>query len=116
MRHLITLTRLVMAISLVGPAVSEVSEGRLQAVDGATIIVVWRDAPAQDEGLALIRAGVNKIDPSRLLPFIACIVAPGTRAVGTRVDFFLSYRITVLDGTHAGCRGVVRGEVFKTGQ
>lgn len=31
---------------------------------------------------ALIRAGVNKSNPSVLLPFIACIVAPGTADSG----------------------------------
>ena len=88
-------------------------EGRLQPTDGGTVVIVWRDVKAQDEGLALIRAGVNTSDPSRLVPFISCVVPPGTKAVGISTTFFLNYDVKVLTGEHFGCRGSVRTEVFK---
>ena len=69
-------------------------------------------AKAQDEGAALIRAGVNKRDPSRLLRFIACIVPPGTKAVTTTARIF-SHDIRVIEGEHDGCVGNVPTEVFK---
>jgi hypothetical protein len=88
-------------------------EGRLQPTDGGAVVIVWRDVKAQDEGLALIRAGVNTSDPSRLVPFISCVVPPGTKAVGISTTFFLNYDVKVLTGEHFGCRGSVRTEVFK---
>ena len=103
---------LVVAVSLGIVAGTEASEGRLRPVGGASVVVVWRNAKAQDEGAALIRAGVNKSDPSRLLPFIACIVAPGTKAVTTTARIF-SHDVRVIEGEHSGCVGNVPTEVFR---
>jgi hypothetical protein len=97
---------------LVAPA-AEAIEGRLQPIGTATVAIVWRNAKAQDEGVALIRAGVNRTDPARLLPFIACIVGPGTKAVTTTARIF-SHDVRVVEGPHSGCLGNVPSEAFKT--
>jgi hypothetical protein len=114
MRRILEGLILVMAASFIVVSAGEASEGRLQPVGGGTVVIVWRNARAQEEGLALIRAGVNKSDPSRLLPFISCIVTPGTKAVTTSARIFFSTdEIQVVEGKHAGCRGSVPLEVFK---
>jgi hypothetical protein len=105
-----TVLSLVAGVGAVSPG--EASEGRLHPAGGAKVVIVWRNAKAQDEGTALIRAGVNKTDPSRLLPFIACIVPPGTKAVTTTPRIF-SHDIKVVEGEHTGCVGNVPTEVFK---
>jgi hypothetical protein len=103
---------LVVTLSLAAVPAALASEGRLRPAGNAQVVVVWRNAKAQDEGAALIRAGVNKSDPSRLLPFIACIVAPGTKAVTTTARIF-SHDIRVIEGEHSGCVGNVPTEVFR---
>jgi hypothetical protein len=109
-RLAVTLLGLAATVSTVTPG--EASEGRLQPVGGAKVVIVWRNAKAQDEGAALIRAGVNTSDPARLLPFIACNVAPGTKAVTTTARIF-RHDIKVVEGEHSGCVGNVPTEVFK---
>lgn len=86
-------------------------DGRLQN-DGKTVIV-WRDAKAHDEGLSLIRAGVNKTNPALLLPLVACVVASGTRAVTTSAGMF-THDIIVVEGKNSGCRGNIPTEALKT--
>ncbi len=73
-----------MVAVLLAPRPPRRSEGRLQPRAGATVVIVWRNAKAQDEGAALIRAGVNKSDPSRRSPFIC--VYRGARHEGRHDD------------------------------
>ena len=101
-----------MTTVFLGWSAAEALEGRLQPVGTAAVVIVWRTAKAQDEGAALIRAGVNKTDPSRLMPLIACIVPAGTRAVTTTARIF-SHDVRVVEGPHAGCTGNVPSEAFK---
>ena len=106
-----TILAIAVVVLLAGP--SDAADGRLQPVGSGAVVVVWRNAKAQDEGSALIRAGVNKRDPARLVPFIACIVPPGTRAVTIIARIVFSHDIRVVEGEHAGCVGSVPLEAFK---
>jgi hypothetical protein len=112
LRHLAVLVATVTASCLVaGPAWS--LEGVLTTGDASLRVIVWRDEGAHSEGLELISAGVHKTNPALLAPLIACLVAPGTRAVTTDAGF-ITHDIMVIEGPNAGCRGNIPIEHLRT--
>lgn len=83
----------------------EVTLGR----PGMDAVFVWLDEEAHSEALDLIRAGVHESNPALVMRLLACIAAPGDKAVITDMGMF-SHTIVVIDGEEAGCRGLVTME------
>lgn len=87
-------------------------EGTLQPPGKLPTVWVWRDNAAQNEALALIRAGVQNTNPELIVKHIACIVPGGTKVIITDMGF-MSHDILVVEGNNAGCRGNIPSERFK---
>jgi hypothetical protein len=77
------------------------------AIDGP--VLVWKSFADQEEGSALARAGASQI---LVLQHIACIVPAGTEALVRDISILNggAPTITVLDGPHMGCKGIIRRE------
>jgi hypothetical protein len=74
-------------------------------------VIVWKSFADQEEGSDLARAGASQI---LVLQHVACIVPAGTQALVRDISILRdgAPTITVLDGTHMGCKGIVhRGNV-----
>ncbi len=108
MRHVVVLF-VVVVVAAALPTSALAVDGVLS---GAAEIFVWRDKRAMEDGMDLIRAGAHTSNPGSVARLLACIVKAGTRA--TYKAGGLEYReVLVLDGTSAGCRGVVPAALFK---
>ena len=88
-------------------------DGHLIDAGGSDSVVVWRSADAQRTGQAMIRSGEAKASPAMLIPYIACVVPSGTKAVITSRGF-RTHDIRVTEGEEAGCTGNVPVGEFKT--
>ncbi len=73
---------------------------------------VWIDYEAMKGADRLIHAGVNRWDPIRLLPFVACIVDPGTEITVTGLHAFYGYAEVVVASQN--CAGVVHLQAIDT--
>ena len=96
------------AAAMITPASAENTK-RLKAAPGASVVFVWNDESAQDEGIRIIQAGGEL---QLLIPLLACLARPGESAV-IRDFGFLTSDITVINGEHAGCRGNVATEYLE---
>ena len=84
----------------------------LRSNDGGKV-GVWIDYEAMKGADRLIHAGVNRWDPVRLLPFVACIVDSGTEITVTGLHAFSGYADVVV--TSGSCTGVVHLDAINTG-
>lgn len=84
----------------------------LTSNDGSKVVAVWIDNEAMNGADRLIHAGVNRWDPRRLLPFVACIVDSGTEITVTGLHAFNGYADVVV--TSSSCAGVVHLDAIKT--
>lgn len=94
--------------AIVSPAASMT----LTSNDGSKV-GVWIDYEAMKGADRLIHAGVNSWDPIRLLPFVACVVDPGTQITVTGLHAFYGYADVVV--TSRNCAGVVHLDAINTG-
>jgi len=68
--------------------------------------IVWIDYDAKVAADRLLHAGVNKWDPGRLVPFVACSPKEGTAITAVGVHPFSGYADVVVND-QSGCAGVV---------
>jgi hypothetical protein len=87
-------------------------DGTLQIPGDTSPVIVWKNKDAYSEGIQLIQANVHKSNPALLMRLIACMPAPGTKAITTSAGI-LTHDILVIEGKDSGCRGNVAAEFFK---
>jgi len=97
---------------LVSCAVAFATEGRIVGLNGASMVVIWKDKKSNDEAMELHDAGADKTNPALLIPLVACIVPSGTKAIITTAGF-ATHDVMVIEGEHSGCRGNIVMEMFK---
>jgi hypothetical protein len=106
----------VAALALVGPLVTPARaqmSGRLQGDGKHAAVAVWQSPEAWIEAAKLLRSGVDPATPEMGRRYAACVVPGGTRATvisvlpGAGGDGERLYNVTVADGPHKGCVGVV---------
>ena len=96
-----------LAIALISTApVAEAQTLRELNNSRGSVVFVWRDREARENGLALAAAGTHRTRPEVLLPLLSCIVPNGSKVRVQDSGLFTSI-VFVADGQSAGCRGVV---------
>jgi len=105
---LILVTAALSSIALASPVSAQITG----VLTGASDIYVWKDARAQDDGFALIKAGTHKTNPNAVIRLMACMVPDGTRAA-LRNPGLSAHEVLILDGKAAGCAGTVPPGLFK---
>ncbi len=102
---------LLIAAVMAVPTVALAMDGQLVGKND-TIVLVWKNKDAHNEGLDLIIAGVHKTKPALVMRLLSCTVKSGTRAITTDAGI-ITHDIMVVEGKNTGCRGNVASENFK---
>lgn len=96
-----------LAFLLLASACAEAREPAILQDTATGFVVVWRGKATASDVRRLFDDGKSPLqNPSSFKPYLACIVATGTRAAVLLAGYAF-YSVGIIDGPHAGCKGFV---------